>query len=171
MGLAEAIQDEEDRAKVELYASDIVEYSGTIKSIVVDLTGYSRSADSEYLTTVDIRSVIQEAVRLVERTMDISEGAIEMDVGADLYVNARTSELKQVFVNLLKNAVESVQEAEQEVGVKVSAGLDGRYLVAEVHDAGTGIPQDKLDVLFDPFFTTKPPGKGTGLGLNIVYGL
>ena len=169
MGLAEAIQDEEDREKVELYASDIVEYSGTIKSIVVDLTGYSRSADSEYLTTVDIRSVIQEAVRLVERTMDVPEGAIEIAAESNLYVNARTSELKQVFVNLVKNAVESVQEAERQVGVKVSAQMEGRHLVAEVRDEGTGIPQDKLDVLFDPFFTTKPPGKGTGLGLNIVY--
>ena len=169
MGLAEAIQEEEDRVRVLQYAKDIVEYSSTIKSIVVDLTGYSRSAESEYLTTVDVASVIEEASRLVERTTDVKKGVLELEVASDLYLNARTSELKQVFVNLIKNACEAVEEGGRAGKILIRAESDGKVLSASVSDNGPGIPADQLDVLFDPFFTTKPPGKGTGLGLNIVY--
>ena len=54
MGLAEAIKEEDDLTLVRSYATDIVEYSRTIKDIVVELSGYSRTADNEYLTTVDL---------------------------------------------------------------------------------------------------------------------
>ena len=114
MGLAEAIQDEEDRDKVVQYAQDIVEYSEHIKSIVVDLTGYSRSAESEYLTTVDLSATVDDAVRLVTRAMSLRYAQIVTSVGDDVYVNARTSELKQVLVNLIKNAVESVRNANEQ---------------------------------------------------------
>lgn len=169
MGLAEAILDEEDRDRVVQYAKDIVEYSGNIKSIVVDLTGYSRSAETEYLTTVDLGATVSDAVRLVKRTMNVKEGDIQVDIEPNLHLNARTSELKQVFVNLVKNAVESVQECEHAGVVSVKARKTAKSVVITVADEGDGIPEDQIDVLFDPFFTTKAPGKGTGLGLNIVY--
>lgn len=169
MGLAEAIQDEEDREKVLQYARDIVEYSGHIKSIVVDLTGYSRSAESEYLTTVDLGATIHEAVRLVSRAMTLRYASIDVSVEGEVYVNARTSELKQVLVNLIKNAAEAVEECEQPGAVVVSVSMDESGVQVTVADDGPGIPDGQAEVLFDPFFTTKAPGKGTGLGLNIVY--
>ena len=165
MGLAEAIQDEEDREKVVQYAQDIVEYSEHIKSIVVDLTGYSRSAESEYLTTVDLSATVDDAVRLVNRAMSLRYAQIVTSVGDDVYVNARTSELKQVLVNLIKNAVESVEECERAGTVTVAAWMDDEAVHITVADEGAGIPEGQGDVLFDPFFTTKAPGKGTGLGL------
>ena len=91
-----------------------------------------------------------------------------------LYVNARTSELQQVFVNLVKNAVEALIErygTEKPFAgrVVVKAGRTDRYVWASVSDNGPGIPKERQSAIFDPFYTTKPPGRGTGLGLNIVY--
>lgn len=177
MGLAEAISDEDDAELVKGYARDIVEYSRTIKDIVVELSGYSRTADNEYLTTVDLGRVMEDAVRLVVRT-GTPVDAIQLDqkLPAGLYIHARTNEIQQVFVNLVKNALEAVAERWPEGGgtVSIVAGHveregGGGYVWAKVADNGPGIAAERQAVVFDPFYTTKPPGKGTGLGLNIVY--
>lgn len=178
MGLAEAIRDEDDRALVRQYATDIVDYSRTIKEIVVELSSYSRTADHEYLTTVDLARAVDDAVRLVGRTGLVREDVVvTREVPEGLYVHARTNEVQQVLVNLVKNAIEAVTEAHPKGGGKVvvrggTQARDGHahaHVWLRVEDDGTGIPADKLKVIFDPFYTTKPPGKGTGLGLNIVY--
>jgi signal transduction histidine kinase len=181
MGLAEAILEEDDLSLVRGYATEIVDYARSIKDIVVQLSGYSRTAESEYHTTVDLPKVIEDAVKLVIRTLSFDPACVtihiqdgDIDAGDGLYVNARTSELQQVFVNLVKNAVEALIErygTERPFSgrVTVSAGRNERYVWARVADNGPGIPKERQKAIFDPFYTTKPPGRGTGLGLNIVY--
>jgi two-component system, NtrC family, sensor kinase len=171
MGLAEAILDEENPELVRGYAREIVEYAQTIKEIVVELTGYSRAATNEYRTTVDLPKVIEDAVRMVTRTLSVDPSTVSVEVEAnDLFVSARTSEVQQVFVNLVKNAVEAVADHPDLHGqVRVRAGRNDKFVWATVGDNGPGIPKERLSVIFDPFYTTKPPGRGTGLGLNIVY--
>ena len=170
MGLAEAIGEEADLNLVRGYAADIVEYSKSIKDIVVELSGYSRTADNEYLTTVDLARVIEDAVRLVLRSAPCEGVQVTHDLAPNLYIHARTNEIQQVFVNLVKNAIEALNEHNPGQGrVHVSTGGSDGSVWAKVTDDGPGIPADKQAVIFDPFYTTKPPGKGTGLGLNIVY--
>jgi signal transduction histidine kinase len=188
MGLAEAILEEDDLELVRGYASEIVDYSRSIKDIVVQLSGYSRTAESEYHTTVDLPRVVEDAVKLVVRSLSFDPRCVTVDVVRDgeLFVNARTSEVQQIFVNLVKNAVEAVVEryAQQDpfpgrVTVRIErtptttppGGLrpSSSYVQATVADNGPGIPKDRQSAIFDPFYTTKPPGRGTGLGLNIVY--
>ena len=87
-------------------------------------------------------------------------------------VHARTNEIQQVFVNLIRNAAEAVIDRHGRDGtgrVEIEAGPGEGYVWARVHDNGVGIPEDKVGAIFDPFYTTKPPGKGTGLGLNVVF--
>ncbi len=171
MGLAEAILEEDDDDLVRSYARDIVEYTQGIRDIVVDLSGYSRAADREYLTTVDLARAAEDAVRLVTRTLQPPPETVVLELHDDLFVQARTSEVQQVFVNLVKNALEAVGEAHPEGGgrVRVRAARDRHHVAAWVEDNGPGIPADRQAVIFDPFYTTKAPGQGTGLGLNIVY--
>ncbi|MES2641202.1 MAG: ATP-binding protein [Myxococcota bacterium] len=171
MGLAEAVVDEQDLALAQGYARDVVEYCRTIRDIVVELSSYSRVATSEYLTTVELSRVVLDALRLVERSAPVSEVRFETDLGAGLYLNARTNEIQQVFVNLIKNAAEAVLERHPGGGgvVRIASGYGDGWTWATVSDNGSGIPEDKRRLIFDPFYTTKPPGKGTGLGLNIVY--
>jgi signal transduction histidine kinase len=171
MGLAEAIRDEDDLRLVHDYAQEIVDYSRTIKDIVTELTGYSRASPEDYHTTVDLAQVAEDAVRLIARSSEYDTSVVRVEAEPGLYVIARSQELQQVFVNLVRNAIEAVVEAPRagsgEVRVKLGRG-DG-HVWARVEDDGPGIPEDKRNVVFDPFYTTKPPGKGTGLGLNIVY--
>lgn len=169
MGLAEAIVDEEDLELCHDYAKEVVEYSRTIKDIVVELSSYSRASSNEYLTTVALPRVIEDAARLVERSSRCEGVSVHINVQPDCYVNARTSELQQVFVNLVKNAVEAVNAHRSQGNVWVEAGRTEDRVWARVRDDGPGIPEDRLGMVFDPFYTTKEPGKGTGLGLNIVY--
>lgn len=172
MGLAEAIADEADLALAQGYARDIVEYCRSIRDIVVELSSYSRPSTSEYLTTVELARVIADALKLVERSVDVSGIRFEMELAPNLYLNARTNEIQQVFVNLVKNAAEAVREVHGAAGgglVTVKAGRNESGVWATVADNGAGIPEEKKRQIFDPFYTTKPPGKGTGLGLNIVF--
>lgn len=200
MGLAEAILEEDDVELIRGYASEIVDYARSIKDIVVQLSGYSRTAESEYHTTVDLPKVIEDALKLVVRSLSFDPAYVTLDVKGPLYVNARTSEIQQVFVNLVKNAVEALSErygAAEPAGIGIggvsgavsaafpgpiplgpgrvvvrageASAASGRYVWASVSDNGAGIPKDRQSAIFDPFYTTKPPGRGTGLGLNIVY--
>lgn len=171
MGLAEAIQDEADRDLVNGYASEIVEYSRAIKDIVVQLSGYSRSAEHEYFAPVPLGRVVSDAVKLVARSIGSDPGRVRMEVADALHVHARANEIQQVFVNLVKNALEAVSERHGEHGgsLTITAGDANKHVWIEVRDDGPGIPPAALGAIFDPFYTTKPPGRGTGLGLNIVY--
>ncbi|MSP55218.1 MAG: response regulator [Myxococcales bacterium] len=171
LGLAEAITDEPDLGLAQGYARDVVEYCRTIRDIVVDLTSYSRSAAHEYLTTVELSKVIGDALKLVERSAPVENVEFKVDIEPSLYLNARTNEIQQIFVNLIKNAAEAVSDAHPGGGgcVHVRGGHGDGAVWARVEDNGGGIPEDRLRMIFDPFYTTKLAGKGTGLGLNIVY--
>jgi signal transduction histidine kinase len=172
MGLGEAIAEEGDPKLVKEYAGDIVEYCRNIRDIVVELSSYSRAAQTEYLTTVELPRVIEDALRLVQRSSPIDAVEFDTKLEEGLYVHARTNEVQQVFVNLIRNAAEAVLDRFTDTKggrVAIEAGRGDGHVWARVTDNGVGIPDDKLSVVFDPFYTTKPPGKGTGLGLNVVY--
>jgi PAS domain S-box-containing protein len=81
-------------------------------------------------------------------------------------LSASAGQLRQVFLNLLVNALQAVSEQGQ---VAVSSARDGRFAVVRVRDDGCGIPHEIQHRLFEPFFTTKPADQGTGLGLYISY--
>lgn len=173
MGLAEAILEESDVGLIHSYAREIVEYSTSIKDIVVELADYSRSSANDRQGSVLLEPVARDALRLVDRTVDTQGIELRLEMDEDLRLVGRVNELQQIFVNLLKNAVDAVREARGAEGglVEVRAGRDGEMIWCEVRDNGVGIPRDRLSSVFDPFYTTKPPGKGTGLGLNVVWRL
>jgi histidine kinase len=86
--------------------------------------------------------------------------------------------LEQVFVNLLLNARDAIEEKLSTAKIKkgfekitLRTSSDGDKVTVEVADTGNGISKDQLDKVFEPFFTTKGIGKGTGLGLSISYGI
>ena len=175
MGLGEAIVDEPDRQLTVQYATDIVEYCKNIRDIVVELSSYSRTSNREYMTSVDVPRVIEDALRLIERSTAVQGVTFKLNMDerqGPVVVHARTNEIQQVFVNLIRNAAEAVIDRHGRDGagrVEIEAGPGDGYVWARVHDNGVGIPADKVGVIFDPFYTTKAPGKGTGLGLNVVF--
>lgn len=84
-------------------------------------------------------------------------------------IQADPNQLKQVFINLLNNAAEAIQD---QGTIRISTRkLDHEWVEIQISDTGHGIPAENLDKMFTPFFTTKGVGQGTGLGLSIAYGI
>ena len=137
----------------------------------MDLTGYSRATGDEDARRVELEPVIEDALRLIRRTSPVDEISFDVEISPDIACRGVAGELQQVFVNLLKNAVDAVLDRHGNLGGRVglTVRIEDDVVVAEVADDGSGIPSDKVPLVFDPFYTTKPPGQGTGLGLNVVY--
>lgn len=172
MGLAEAIVDDDTLALAQEHAREIVLQARRIKEIVVQLSGYSRAADRDVPGVVQLDEVAADAVRLLERSLSLPTGRVSLS-GAEARLAGRTGEVQQVVVNLVKNAVEAADEHHPDGSgrVDVVVATEADHAVLRVADNGPGIPANIRRHIFDPFFTTKPPGRGTGLGLNIVYRL
>lgn len=83
-------------------------------------------------------------------------------------IDCLPSQLNQVFMNLLVNAAQAIDEHGM---ITIRTGREGDGVWVEVSDTGQGIPPENIPRLFDPFFTTKPVGKGTGLGLSVSYNI
>jgi C4-dicarboxylate-specific signal transduction histidine kinase len=166
MGLAEAIVDEDDLDEIHDHAREIVNYSRSIRDIVVGLTGYARDAQTVHDGACDLGQAVRDACQLVVRSAAARDEQLVVQADGEFWVLARGPELQQVFVNLVRNAVEATG-AEGQVWVTLSQ--HDAVVVATVEDNGPGLPAGSEHQVFDPFFTTKAPGEGTGLGLNIVY--
>jgi two-component system NtrC family sensor kinase len=84
-------------------------------------------------------------------------------------INSDPEALRQVFLNVISNAVDAVEGTENaSIWIKTMLKSNNRVEVA-IEDNGTGIPEDIAELIFEPFFTTKEPKKGTGLGLTLCY--
>ncbi len=119
---------------------------------------------------VDINAVIDRTLFLLKhhpRFKRLSV-AVEADRTIGPVVLADEEQLVQVFMALLLNAVDAMQEHGT---VKFRSRADARLVVAEVIDEGVGIRRADLNKIFEPFYTTKPPGRGTGLGLSVCYSI
>jgi predicted CoA-binding protein len=87
-------------------------------------------------------------------------------------IQAYGSELNQVWTNILDNAADALEmQASPPPEVILRTASDKDWVTVQIEDNGPGIPEAIRNKVFDPFFTTKPPGKGTGLGLNISYNI
>jgi signal transduction histidine kinase len=91
---------------------------------------------------------------------------------------AEHNRLEQVFINLVSNAIDAMDEksnrADSQDSVKklsLKSFAQGDDVIVHVSDTGTGMPEDVKNKIFEPFFTTKKVGKGTGLGVSISYGI
>ena len=80
-------------------------------------------------------------------------------------------QLQQVFMNLIGNAQDAMEQQSGERRLSIKTRKIGSFIRVEIADNGPGIPAECLESIFEPFFTTKEPGKGTGLGLSISFGI
>jgi len=175
LSLAEAIDAEEDPERVRFFAREIVGYAERIRDIVRQLCDDASDGASPRATRVDLASALSTAATMVERSMGLDGGWLSLEVPDGLLVWGREAELEQVFVNLMKNAVQAVIKRHgdlnlgEEVPVTIRGERRGKQIRLTVDDRGEGVPEEHRMSIFDPFFTTKAPGEGTGLGLNITY--
>ena len=139
------------------------------KEITYKLLSFARKTDPR-VTEINLNELLEEIVALSSQRAKFANVVINTDLQEDLPpVSVSSSEMQQVFLNLVNNAIDAMEKRGGVITIKSRAG--GEHLVVEVTDNGPGIPKANLGRIFDPFFTTKPVGKGTGLGLSIVYGI
>jgi two-component system, NtrC family, sensor kinase len=151
---------------VKQYARDIVECSTHVGEVVRNFSCYARPASRDGEMDLDVCERIMEAVRLVQRCPQFGHVVVVTEFQPTPRIRARRTEIDQIFVNLISNAVEAMGGAGQ---LTLRAHLRDNTVTVFIQDTGCGIPPHLLGRIFDPFVTTKDPGKGTGLGLSIVY--
>jgi two-component system, NtrC family, sensor kinase len=140
-----------------------------ISEIVQNLKNFSRldrAKIDDFSVNEGLESTLLLAKNLLKSAVDI-----EKDYGAVPKVKCSPSQINQVFLNIITNAVHAMPAGRAERGkITLRTSLEGKDQVrVEIGDNGSGIPADVLPKIFDPFFTTKEIGKGTGMGLSISY--
>jgi len=139
------------------------------RAITHRLLGFARRMDIT-IEAMDLNESVKEVKGFLEKEILLRNVGIEMNLLEGLpRINSDKGQLEQVFLNIMKNAVDAVEEGGL---IVVSTGMkDETTARVSVKDNGPGIPKDKLNQIFEPFFTTKGREKGTGLGLFVSYGI
>lgn len=137
-----------------------------IKKIVIDLKDFAHPGEDKVQET-DINKGIESTLNVVWNELKY-KAKVTKDYGDLPIVRCYPQQLNQVFVNLLVNAAQAMEDQGE---IKISTRVCGGSVEVKISDTGSGIPEENIPKLFDPFFTTKEVGKGTGLGLNVAYNI
>ena len=139
-----------------------------ISEIVLNLKNFSR-LDREKVSDFSVEAGLDSTLLLARNLL---KGRVEIhkDYGGVPHISGSPSQINQVFLNIITNAVHAMPErAEPNVITLRTSMEDQRTVRVEIRDNGNGIPAEVMPKIFDPFFTTKPIGEGTGMGLSISY--
>jgi two-component system NtrC family sensor kinase len=148
---------------------EVVRQSERCREIVKGLLEFSRQQEAGS-DLIDVRNVIDDTLALMGKQALFFNVKVTKKYAAEVpMVLADRSQLQQVFINTIMNAVQAMGE-HGELTVEVGPAADAQVEIA-IADTGCGIPAADLARVFDPFYTTKPEGQGTGLGLSIAYGI
>ncbi|MEG4293645.1 PAS domain S-box protein [Microcoleus sp. C2C3] len=156
-----------------------------IRQIVLSLRNFSR-LDESAMKPVDIHAGIESTLLILQHRLKSRDSRPEIEVikefGQLPLVECYASQLNQVFMNIIANGIDAIEERYQKLSVPRSETHSGRIAICtrvtaqntvmvEISDNGTGMPQEIVDRIFNPFFTTKAVGKGTGLGMSIAHSI
>jgi two-component system, NtrC family, sensor kinase len=147
-----------------------------IREIVLSLRNFSRLDEAEF-KAVDIHEGIDSTLLLLQHRFKATSTRPEILVVRDYavlpHVECYAGQLNQVFINLLTNAIDALEEVKtkgilSQITIRTSV-INAHLIEIAIADNGVGIPESIQSQIFNPFFTTKPVGKGTGMGLAISY--
>ncbi len=143
-------------------------------SIIRGLKTFSRVDESD-TKSVDIHDNIESTLVLINNQIKNSIEVIR-NYGSLPMVECFAGQINQVFLNLINNAAQAINEAKEEsekgtIWITTSFQEIDQTVQISIKDNGPGIPDEIIDRIFDPFFTTKDVGEGTGLGLSISYNI
>jgi light-regulated signal transduction histidine kinase (bacteriophytochrome) len=149
-----------------------------IRQIVLSLRNFSR-LDQADMKPVDIHEGIDSTLLILQHRLKAKENSSKVEVikeYSDLpLVECYPSQLNQVFMNVLSNAIDTLEDAgshQETPTIRVTTNHFGdQSVVIRIADNGLGMPAHVQAQIFEPFFTTKPIGKGTGMGLSISYSI
>ncbi|MGK7900207.1 MAG: sensor histidine kinase, partial [Hormoscilla sp.] len=139
-----------------------------IRNIVLSLRNFSR-LDESSMKPVDINSGIESTLLIVQNRFESRRCEVIKEYGQLPLVNCYASELNQVFLHILNNAIDALHNSPSPQ-ITITTSVTGSDTVKiSIADNGPGMSDEVRSRIFDPFFTTKPVGSGTGLGLAVSY--
>ncbi len=170
----EKIEDQE----LNIIAQEIGTQVDRASEIINHLRIFARPSET-VKAKIDINAPIRDVFKILGQQLKVHRIEVELDLDETLPpIMADYNRLEQVFMNLVLNAMDAMDEKEKKLGKKkiekvlsIKSHLEDREVVVTVSDSGIGIPEKIMDWIFEPFFTTKEVGRGTGLGLSISYGI
>jgi histidine kinase len=147
-------------------------------NIINHMRQFARKSDME-MQRIHVNEVMKRALEIFSQQLKLRGIEVLWDIKKDLpKIKADPSRLEQVFINLLINARDAIEEKWNtrlskpgRKYITLKTACDDQNVICEVCDTGNGVPEAIVDKIFEPFFTTKEVGKGTGLGLSISYGI
>jgi len=159
-------------------AEEMDHYVDRAAKIINHLREFGRKADVTK-EPVQVNESLSKAHEMFDQQLKLREIQVIKELQEDLPpVLADSNRLEQVFINLLINARDAIEEKDERAGSKVElkeirlrSCFENGVVRIEIEDSGVGIPKLVKDKIFEPFFTTKKVGQGTGLGLSISYGI
>jgi len=159
-------------------SSEIDSHVDRATKIINHMRQFGRKSDIN-LEPVSVNTVLKKAFEIFSQQLKVRGITVEWDIADPLpQVLADAGRLEQVFINLLINARDSIEEKWEQQGAAAGTGTitlrsnqANGFVRVSVCDTGKGVPPEIVDKVFEPFFTTKKVGKGTGLGLSISYGI
>ena len=140
--------------------------------VVKNLLEFSRTERS-LLSELRIDDVLERTLKLIRNQIMVTGIHLKREYSKDLpSIKGRSQDLQQAFINILLNAIQAMKDLSGEniITIRTGPGPDG-FIRIDFSDSGIGIKQEDMRHIFDPFYTTKPVGRGTGLGLSLVYGI
>lgn len=184
------IQEQAEDVNLSFIRSDVIKILASMKigtkrirEIVLSLRNFSRIDEAEF-KAVDIHEGIESTLIVLQHRFKVQPKGPEIQLIREYdklpLVECYSGLLNQVFMNILANAIDSLEEANAKLAdqqiqdrpnkiiIRTSI-IDTESVQIMVIDNGCGIPENIRPYIFDPFFTTKPVGKGTGMGLSISY--
>lgn len=157
----------------------IINEGERIAYIVKNLLSFSRQETQDF-ERLNMKDVLKDTIALVAHQLKKDHIILLFYIASSIHdIYGNIQQLKQVLLNLISNARYALNERypTQDKNKKLKISLYNKikqnknYIVIEVMDYGTGIPEDIVSKIFDPFFSSKPVGEGTGLGLSISHGI
>jgi len=159
-----------DDAERQEMVADVVSEAGRAKKIISNLLDFARETGSQ-LEPLDLPLLLRETIYLASNQIKLMGIKIEFQATDNLpRVHGDSQQLRQVFLNLILNAIDA-SEKRGKIQILVVPADEPNFVAVKVIDFGSGIPEHILPSIFDPFFTTKAKGKGTGLGLSVSQGI
>lgn len=146
--------------------NDCLEGVDRIKKIVIDLKDFAHPGEDK-LKLTDINKNITSTLNVIWNEIKYHVD-VKKKFGKLPMVMCYPHQLNQVFMNIIINAAQAIAEKGE---ITITTKDAGQYVIIEIQDTGCGIEKEILNKIYDPFFTTKDIGKGTGLGLNVVYNI
>jgi len=146
--------------------NECLEGTNRIKNIVANLKSFTHPG-MECHVPVNLNNEIEKALNLVLNEVKYNCEIVK-EYGELPKISGNPQQIEQVMMNILINASHAIEDKGT---ISIKTYHQGEHVTIEVTDSGKGMHEDIMDKIFDPFFTTKDVGKGTGLGLYIVYGI